>query len=142
MRTKRWNLPVVLGVMLATVLACNFSASTANISDLKLGKDESVTAATSSFNADDTIYAVATISNAPGKLKVKGRLIVEDVEGQQSGPVPGLEKTVDMDGSGTATFTFSPSAAGWPEGKYKMEVLMLNEDGEQKDQKTISFTVS
>ncbi len=142
MNTKRGNLPLVLAVLLTTVVACNFSVSTANISGLKLGKDESVSTETSSFDASDTIYAVATISNAPGKPKVKGRLVVEDVEGQQSGPISGLEKTVELDGSGTATFTFTPPSAGWPEGRYKMEVLMMNEDGEQKDQETVSFTVS
>lgn len=89
-----------------------------------------------------TVYAVAEISNAPGKVKVKGRLAVEDVPGQQSGPIPGLEDTVELGGSGTATFTFSPTAAGWPQGKYKLEVLLLNEEGEQKDQKAAGFTIS
>lgn len=105
----------------------------ANIRGLKLGKDKNVSRETSSFGPGDTIYVVADISNAPGKLKVKVRLIVNDVEGQQSGPIPGLETTVELHGSGTATFTFSPPTAGWPKGKYKMEVLILNEDGEQKD---------
>jgi hypothetical protein len=49
---------------------------------------------------------------------------------------------VDLPGSGTATFTFTPPPAGWPKGKYKLEVVMLNENGEQKDQKTAEFSVS
>jgi hypothetical protein len=131
-----------LGFLLVTALACSFSASTANISGLKIGKDKDVSQESSSFAAKDTVYAVATISNAPGAVKVKGRLVIEDVAGQQSGPIPGLEKTLDLPGSTTASFTFSPPTAGWPAGKYKLEVLMLNEAGEQKDQKTASFTVS
>lgn len=142
MRTNKWNLTFGLGLLLAVALACNFSASTANISSLKLGKDKSISQETSSFNADDTIYGVATISNAPGKVKVKGRLVIDDVEGQQSGPVPGLETMIDLPGSGTATFNFTPPTAGWPKGKYKLEVLMLNEAGEQKDQKAAGFTIS
>jgi hypothetical protein len=142
MTTKRWNLIFGLGFLLCTVLACNFSASTANISSLKVGKDANLSAETDNFAAGDTIYAVAVISNASEKLKVKGRLVVDDVEGQQSGPIPGLEKTLDLPGSGTASFTFSPPSSGWPKGKYKMEVLMMNEAGEQKDQKTAGFTVS
>lgn len=142
MQTKRWNLMLGLGFLLVTALACSFSASTANISGLKLGKDKDVSQESSSFGAKDTVYAVATISNAPGAVKVKGRLVIEDVAGQQSGPIPGLEKTLDLPGSTTASFTFSPPTAGWPAGKYKLEVLMLNEAGEQKDQKTASFTVS
>ena len=140
--TKRWSLAPVLLLLLVAASACSFNMTTANISSLKLGKDKGVTQETSSFGADDTVYAVAEISNVPGKVKVTGRLVVDDVPGQQSGPIPGLSKTLDLPGSGTADFTFSPPAAGWQKGKYKMEVLMLNEDGEQKDQKSASFTVS
>ncbi len=128
--------------MLAAASACKFSFTTAHISSLKLGKDKSISQESSSFDPGDTIYGVAEVSNAPGKLKVKGRLVVDDVAGQESGPVPGLEKTLDLPGSATATFTFSPPPTGWPKGKYKLEVLMLNEDGEQKDQKTAAFAVS
>jgi hypothetical protein len=142
MRTARGGLLLPLGLLVFAALACNFSASTANISDLKLGKDKALTQPTSSFAATDTIYAVATVSNAPGAVKVKGRLAVEDVEGQQSGPIPGLETTVEVPGSGTATFNFTPPSSGWPKGKYKLEVFMLNEAGEQKDQKSASFTVN
>ena len=85
---------------------------------------------------------MATISNAPGAVKVKGRLAFEDVEGEQAGPIPGLEKTLDLPGSGTATYTFTPPSSGFPKGKYKVEVFMLNEAGEQKDQKSASFTVN
>ena len=139
MQTKRWNLSLVLGLLLAGSVACSFT--TANISGLKLSKDKVGNQPTSSFGADDTVYGVAEVSNAPGKVKVKGRLVVDEVEGQQSGPIPGLETTVDLPGSGTATFTFSPPTAGWPKGKYKLEVLMLNESGEQKDQKSAAFSI-
>ncbi len=61
---------------------------------------------------------------------------------RSAGPIPGLEDTVELGGSGTAIFTFSPPTSGWPKGKYKLEVLMLDEAGEQKDQKAASFTVS
>lgn len=142
MRTQRWNLVLGLGALLIAALGCNFSASTANISSLKVGKDKAVAQETSSFGASDTIYGVAEIANAPSAVKAKGRLVVDDVPGQQSGPIPGLEKTLDLPGSGTATYTFTPPTNGWPKGKYKLEVLMMNEQGEQKDQKSVSFTVS
>ena len=142
MQTQRWNLVFGLGLLLVAGLACSFSASTANISDLKLGKDQTASQQTTSFAPDDTVYAVATISNAPGAVKVKGRLVIEDVEGEQSGPIPGLEKTLDLPSSGTATYTFTPPADGFPKGKYKVEVMMMNEAGEQKDQKSASFTVN
>lgn len=133
---------VSLGVLVFVAVACNFSASTANISELKLGKDQTASQPTNVFAAPDTVYAVATISNAPGAVKVKGRLAIEDVEGEQTGPIPGLEKTLDLPGSGTATYTFTPPPDGFPKGKYKVEVFMLNEAGEQKDEKSASFTVN
>ncbi|HEY0171879.1 MAG TPA: hypothetical protein VGB98_12715 [Pyrinomonadaceae bacterium] len=141
MRNKRWDLALGLGLLIFAGLACNFSASTANLSGLKLGKDQAVSAETSSFASGDTVYAIATVSNAPGAVKVTGRLVIDSVEGEESGPVPGLEKTLDLPGSGTATYTFSPPPSGWPKGKYKVEVVMLNENGEQKDQKSAGFSV-
>ena len=121
---------------MALAVACKFSASTANISSLKLGKDKDASTEASTFAPSDTVYAVATISNAPGKVKVKGRLIPED-----DPSVKGPETTLDLAGSGTATFTFTPPASGFPAGKYKIEVTLMNEDGEQKEQKSASFTV-
>ena len=142
MQTTRWTLTLGLGFLLLADLGCSFSVSTANISSLKLGKDKGVSQETNSFAPNDTVYAVTVVSNAPDKVKVKGFLAIEEVPGQQSGPIQGLESTVELPGSGSATFTFSPPTAGWPKGKYKMETQMLNEKGEQKDQKTASFTVN
>ena len=142
MQTHRRNAALALGLLIAFGLACNFSASTANISGLKLSKNKEASTETSSFAAGDTVYAVANVSNVPDKVKVKGRLVVDDVAGQEKGPIPGLEDTVDLPSDGTATFNFTPPTAGWPKGKYKVEVIMTNEAGEQKDQKSASFTVS
>jgi hypothetical protein len=127
-------------ILLALLFACNFSS--AHLSSLKIGKDRAVNQETSSFAPNDPFYAVATVSNAPGKVQVKGRLVIEDVPGEKPGPVPSLERTLDLDGSGAATFSFTPPPNGWPVGKYKIEVIMLNDKGEQKDQKSASFSVS
>jgi hypothetical protein len=141
-RTKGWNLALGLGLLLAVALACKFSASTANISSLKLGKDKAVTQESSSFAPGDTVYGVAEISNAPDKVKVTAQLVADDVEGISNGPIPNSDVSVDLPGSGTATFNFKGPGGNWPKGKYKMEVKMLNEQGEQKDQKSADFTVS
>jgi len=140
MRKPKTNLLICGGIVLAVLVACSYS--TANISGLKLGKDKAVASETSSFAPNDTIYAVGTVANAPGAVKVKGLLAFEDVEGQQAGPIPGLEKTLDLPGSGTATYSFTPPASGWPKGKYKIEVTLMDDSGAQKDQKTATFTVS
>ena len=137
MQTARSTLVVSLGLLMVLGLSCKFSASTANISGLKIGKDKNAATETSTFAPNDTVYAVATISNSPGKVKVKGRLVPEDAPGEK-----GPEDTVELPSSGTATFTFTPPASGFPPGKYKIEVIMMNEEGEQKDTKSGTFTVS
>ncbi len=142
MRKNRWNVALGLGFIFVAAIACNFSATTANISSLKVGKDANVGKESDSFGPNDTIYAVAVISNASENLKVTGRLSAESVEGMDSGPIPGAEKTLDMQGAGTAKFNFTGGANGWPKGKYKLEVLMKNEAGEEKDQESVTVTVS
>src|SRR6266581_5122515 len=133
---------IAAGCLLTVVLACNFSATTANISSVKIGKDRNVNQEANAFAPGDPIYVVATISNAPGKVKVKGQMIVESAEGLTAGPFPGLEKTLDLDGSGTATYSFTPPPSGWPPGKYKVDITMMDDSGAQKDQKSVSLSVS
>ncbi|HEY6329083.1 MAG TPA: hypothetical protein VI756_07085 [Blastocatellia bacterium] len=142
MRKSRLVTTCGLAVFLICAAACQFSVSTANLSGLKISKDKDGSQETNTFGANDTVYAVATVSNSPDKVKVKGQLSVVDVPGEKAGPIPGLEKDLDLPGSGTATFTFSPPETGWPKGKYKMDVVMLNENGEQKGEKTADFEVS
>ena len=137
MQRRRSMFVLSLGLLVVLGLSCKFSASTANISGLKIGKDKNAATETSTFAPNDTVYAVATISNSPGKVKVKGRLVPEDAPGEK-----GPEDTVELPSSGTATFTFTPPASGFPPGKYKIEVIMMNEEGEQKDTKSGTFTVS
>lgn len=140
MRNSKIAFACATGLLLIAVIACN--VSTANLSSLKLSKDKSGSPEASTFAADDTVYGVATVSNAPGKVKVKGLLAFEDVEGQKPGPIPGLEKTLDLEGSGTATYFFSPPPSGWPKGKYKIEVTLMDDSGQKKDEKTATFSVS
>jgi len=138
MRSMKLSVIPALGVLLLAS-ACNFS--TAHISSLKLGKDKAVTQETTTFAPTDTIYGVAEIGNS-GKTTDKVRLIIVNVPGQQPGPIPGLETSVALESSGTANFNFTPPTAGWPAGKYKFEVSMLDENGVQKDQKSVDFTVA
>lgn len=140
MAKSRLNFAITTGLLLVVILACN--ASTANLSSLKISKDKGASSESSSFGPNDTVYAVGTVSNAPGKVKVKGLLAFEDVEGQKQGPIPGLEKTLELEGSGTATYTFTPPPDGWPKGKYKIEVILMDDSGAEKDKKSGTFSVS
>jgi ABC-type Na+ efflux pump permease subunit len=141
MSTNKWNLALALGLLLAVLLAC--SATTANISSLKVSADEEGKNERKSFKPGDKVYAVATIANNGGKVQAKFRVLFDDVEGQKAGTlVQGAEKTLDIEGSRPAIFWITLPAGGFQNGRYKFEVSMLTETGEQKDQKTATFDVS
>jgi ABC-type glycerol-3-phosphate transport system substrate-binding protein len=141
MRIRRWSVAVVAMLMLAAVSACSFT--TANISSLKLSKDKEGTVETTNFAPGDTIYAKATVSNVPSKVTLKFRVFTDDVEGQpKNAPVPNFEKTFDVPSDGYVDYYLTPPSAGWPSGKYRIDVAMLIQSGEQKDQEAVSFTVS
>lgn len=143
MRTTRLNPLLGLGLLLAVALACNFSASTANISSLKIGKDEKATTETSTFSSKDTVYIAATLSNTSDKWKMRCRLYFDDVQGQKNGEmVPDSEQVLELPGARDAYYKYSWGGAGWPPGKYKVEVVIINEQGEEKDKKNGSFTIS
>ncbi|MEA2237942.1 MAG: hypothetical protein QOC81_2666 [Thermoanaerobaculia bacterium] len=137
MQKAKWTLA---GLSLLLILAVACKETPAGITSLKLGKDEAVTAETNTYATGDTFYGVAAVSS-PSKVKVTGRLLIDEVEGQAKGPIPGLEKTVELASSGTANFNFSPPTAGWPKGKYTLEVVMNDDAGAQKDKKSANLTV-
>jgi hypothetical protein len=143
MHKSRWNFALGMGLILSVVVACNWSASTANISSLKVSKDEDAKTEASNFGPGDKIYAVAAISNNPGKQSVTFRVLYDDVSGKKSGDmVEGAEKTLEVDGSRPAIFWITLPSAGFSNGRYKFDVVMKNEKGEQKDQKSATFNVS
>lgn len=137
---RKFSVIALFGLLIIAT-GCSFNVSTANIGGLKLGKDKEMQQETKTFEATETIYSAVTISSNPGTVKVKGSLQVVEIEGQKAGPIPGTETTVTIEGAGTANFNFTPPTNGWPQGKYKFEAMMLNEDGEQKDSKSQDFTV-
>jgi hypothetical protein len=142
MGTNRRNVVLALGLLMSVVLACNFSATTANISSLKLGKDEDIKTETSDFKPGDVVYAVAQISNTSDTHKVKARVLYDDVQGQDSGKlVPGLETTLDVPGARPVVLNFTGPGKNWSPGRYKVEVTMTDKDGKQIDQETATFKV-
>lgn len=131
---------VVLSAVLA-LAACKSGPPA--IKDVKLGKDKEATTAATSFGAKDTIYAVANIDNPPDNGKVTGRLIIVNIPGQQPGPIPGLETTLTLTGGqNKVNFDFTPPSAGWPDGKYQLQVVLADNAGAQKDSKTADFATA
>jgi hypothetical protein len=135
--SKNINLVFGIGLLLAVVLACG--ATTANISSLKISSDEDGKNETKTFKPGDKVYTIAQISNNGGKVDVKWRVLYDD--GDKAGqPVPGAEKTLEVEGDRPASFWIT-LPEGFKRGRYKSEVSMTY-SGEQKDQKSATFEVS
>jgi len=131
---KNLNSVIGLGLLLAVVWACG--ATTANISSLKVSTDEDGKNEAKTFKPGDKVYTVAQISNNSGKVDVKWRLLSDD-----GTPVPGAEKTLEVEGDRPAVFWLTLPPAGFKDGRYKSEVSMVY-SGEQKDQKSATFEIS
>jgi hypothetical protein len=142
MKTNKWGFPLAVAMFIAVVIAC--SASTANISSLKIATDEDGKNEVKSFKPGEKLYVVTQVSNNPGKVQLKFRILYDDVKGQTAGEsVKNLEKTLDVDGSKSTYYWIElPPKGGDLNGRYKVEVSMLNDKGEQKDQKTGTFELT
>ena len=128
-----------IAALLTVALSC--SMSTANMSSLKISKDKEGKHETTTFKPGETIYAVATISNSPGKTTTKFRLKADEVPGRTKGEViTGTEVAVELSGTGTAVYSL-PIPAG-VKGTFTLEADMHNEAGEKKDGKTAAVTIA
>ncbi len=128
-----------LGLVLALALACNFT--TANISRVVLSPNDDGSAPTNTFRPDATVHAIVTISNVGPRTSVRSRLYFENVAGTEANEmVPGSERMVNLERGGEAAFNYWRTG-GMPPGTYRIEITLLYE-GEQKDQESVTFTVS
>jgi hypothetical protein len=139
MKVAKWS--GAFALVLLAAAAC--SSGPPAIHDLKIGKDKEVTQPTNTLAAGDTLFAVGNLDNPPANGKVIGRLAIVDVEGQTPGPIPGLEATLKITGGmNKVNFNFTPPTAGWPNGKYQLQVVLFDGSGAQKDQKNADFTTA
>jgi hypothetical protein len=143
MQAKVKHLLLPLGLIVAAAIACNFS--TASLKDMKIAKDQDGKNEISKVGPSDKFYAVSQVSSNPGKVKVKFRILYDDVKGKKAGDLVTNfgtgETTLDVDGSRPVYLELTMPPAGMPNGKYKIEAKMINEAGEEKDSKSATFNV-
>ncbi|HVE58623.1 MAG TPA: hypothetical protein VNB22_17455 [Pyrinomonadaceae bacterium] len=113
---KHFNTIIAIGVLVFVAMACNASFTTANISSFNFGKNDKAEPATTSFNQGDKIYAVANVSNAMSKVKVRFK-----VESASGGGTP-LTKEVELPGSGRAFLEITEITGG----DFKAEATLLD----------------
>ncbi len=137
---KLWLSTAGAVVLLAVLAAC--TPGVPHIRDLKIGKDKEVNSESKSFGTHEKIFAVAHISSVSEKMTIKWQVIAVKAGGQENFRVPNLETSFDLDSDNDATFYMEPPDAGWPTGQYQIELRLLTNSGEKKDEKTADFTVT
>lgn len=133
MNRRRFYLAIVALILLATVLGCSFSVSTAKIDDAWMATDEEGSQRTTAFGQDATFYAIVGLANAPDDTSVRAAWTAVEAEGAD--PNTFIDETEITTGSGDVVFQLNNSNL-WPVGHYKVD-LYLNE----KLDRTIEFDV-
>ncbi len=129
------NLMIFVGVIILIFasVACEFSASTANIGDAWLSDSEDGSNRVTTFSQDAVFYAFADLKNAPEDTTLKAVWIAVDAEGVDPNFV--INETEFTSGSNIITFNLSNNNL-WPVGKYRVEIYLNG-----KLDKTLDFEV-
>ncbi len=133
MLQKRLMFLLVLSTLVFSSLACEFSASTASISEAVMARDAEGTQPTTTFAPSDTFYCLVRLANAPDGTMVRAVWTAVEVEG--SDPNTLIDESSVESGSGSLEFNLTNSNL-WPAGSYKVD-LYLNDELNQ----TIEFSV-
>jgi serine protease Do len=118
----------------ALLAACSFSATTANIRDAKLSRDEAGKEVTNTFAQADTFYLTAQLRNAPDDTTV--RAVWTAVEADEVESNTKLDEKELETGSGHLTFNLQNDQL-WPVGKYKVDLYV-----DDKLVQTLEFAVA
>ena len=133
MKVKKFSILLALTVLFMSALACEFSASTATISDAWMSTDENGAERVTAFTQDAVFYAQVDLQNAPDDTTLKA--VWTAVEAQDTEPNFLINETEFVTGSGQVHFTLSNDNL-WPIGKYKVDIYMNDQLA-----KTVEFEV-
>jgi serine protease Do len=125
MNRRHIRLFMTFGAVFLLLTACEFSASTANISDVILAKDEAGTQPATTFEPEETFYLVVDLANAPDDTMVKTSWYAVDV-GTVAPPNTLIDEVSLTSGTGKLYFNLSPSGV-WAPGTYKADVYLNDE---------------
>jgi hypothetical protein len=123
---NKLTLIITISALAFVALACNASFSTANISSFNFSKNESGEPQSTTFNVGEKIYAVANVSNAMGKYKMKFKITPPD------NSLPPLDKDIDFEGSRPIYLYFNGPAPG----DYKVDATLVDESGKELGKKS------
>ena len=111
----------VLVLILAT-MACGFNASTANIRDAYMARDNAGADRTTVFAAEDVFYCIVEVANAPEDTTVKAIWYAVNVENTEPNLVIDEYEVTTSDA--TLPFNLVNNSGIWPPGTYKVEIYL------------------
>lgn len=133
---------LVIVLFAIPALACEFSLSTATITNAVTSKDVKgdkfdPVSITDTYPADQgKFHAVVTVSDAPSDTVIKAVWTAVDV-GSAAAPNTKIDETeVRVQGSRNVDFTLTPTAGQWPPGLYKVDIYLNG-----KLDRTLKFSV-
>lgn len=128
--------PVLLAVIVLIIsqLACNFSASTANIANAWMDTTEEGDNPTTVYSQDAIFYAMVDLKNAPDDTKLKAVWTAVDAEETEKNFM--ITETEYTTGDGLVHFQLENEEFLWPVGQYKVDIY-LNDTLD----KTLTFEV-
>ena len=121
MKINKFSMFLALTALILSTLACEFSASTAKISDAWMSTDEDGAERVTAFAQDAVFYAQVDLQNAPDDTSLKA--VWTAVEAQDTEPNFMINETEFVTGDGLIYFTLSNDNL-WPTGKYKVDIYL------------------
>jgi hypothetical protein len=120
---KQGRVQIFLGIMVLVLvtMACGFSASTANIKDAYMARDNEGTDKTTVFGQSDIFYCIVQLANAPDDTKVKAVWYAVNVE--NTDPNFKIDEVETTSGDATIPFNLTNNQF-WPLGTYKVEIYL------------------
>jgi ABC-type transport system substrate-binding protein len=124
-KKKELLLLIALSVLVLVTLACEFSASTAEITNAYMSIDEDGNSPTTVFSGSDVFYCIVETAAAPSSTKIKAEWYAVNVDFEDVQPNTLLEE-VEIEGSDIFTFSLSNDYL-WPNGIYRVDLYLNGE---------------
>jgi hypothetical protein len=119
-----FRLAAILTALWLAMLACSFSASTANVSSATLARDPDGAEPTTVFGQEDIFYLIVELANAPDDTLTKATWTAVEAEGTD--PDFLIDESELEHGSGKLTFNLENDNL-WPAGRYKVDLYLNGE---------------
>ncbi|MFH1183489.1 MAG: hypothetical protein V1755_00420 [Chloroflexota bacterium] len=121
MKRSGFTVMIAAVVLLASVLACGGSMTTANIGDAWMSTDNDGNNRTTTFSQDAVFYAQVDLRNAPDDTKLKASWIA--VAAEDTDPNLLIDEVEYTSGDGLIHFDLENDNL-WPLGQYKVDIYL------------------